>query len=170
MREGPVRCHNLQCRTAGEACRQQVWDLTARDPFPLISWSLTTSEAERARAGRFAVAVVLHTTTSDWSRQELAGIVATLEHHDATIFEIVDCRFDKDRQNQELLRLANAPIDAVISLPIGTSGVLGGHRAVVKAGKKLVLLDNAPSGLRPGVDYLSVSSADNFGIEPLRPS
>ena len=27
-----------------------------------------------------------------------------------------------------------------------------------------MLLDNSPSGLRPGVDYLSVSSADNFGI------
>ena len=88
---------------------------------------------------------------SDWS-------------HDATTFEIIDCRFSKDWQNQELLRLANAPIDAVISLPIGASGVLEGHRAVVNAGKKLVLLDNAPSGLRPGVDYLSVSSADNFGI------
>jgi hypothetical protein len=45
---------------------------------------------------------------SDWSRQELAGIVATLEHHDATIFEIIDCRFNKERRNQELLRLANA--------------------------------------------------------------
>ena len=133
-------------------------------PFPADKLVLSDPEAESARAGRFAMAVVLHTTTSDWSRQELAGIVATLGHHDATIFEIVDCRFDKDRQNKELLRLANAPIDAVISLPIGTSGVLEGHRAVVRAGKKLVLLDNAPSGLRPGVDYLSVSSADNFGI------
>lgn len=133
-------------------------------PFPADKLGLSDPETERARAGRFAMAVVLHTMSSDWSRQELAGIVATLAHHDATIFEIVDCRFNKDRQNRELLRLANAPIDAVINLPIGTSGVLEGHRAVVNAGKKLVLLDNAPSGLRPGVDYLSVSSADNFGI------
>ena len=34
----------------------------------------------------------------------------------------------------------------------------------MRAGKTLVLLDNAPSGLRPGVDYLAVSSADNFGL------
>jgi ribose transport system substrate-binding protein len=42
--------------------------------------------------------------------------------------------------------------------------VLEGHRAIAEAGKKLVLLDNAPSGLRPGIDYLSVASADNFGL------
>ena len=28
----------------------------------------------------------------------------------------------------------------------------------------LFLLDNAPSGLRPGLDHLAVSSADNFGL------
>ena len=133
-------------------------------PFPADKLVLSDVEAERARAGTFAAAIVLHTTTSDWSRQELAGIVATLGHHCATVVEIVDCGFDKDRQNKELLRLAAAPVDAVISLPIGSSGVIEAHRAIARAGKKLVLLDNAPSGLRPGVDYLSVSSADNFGL------
>ncbi len=125
---------------------------------------MTDAEAAQARAGQFAAAIVLHTTTSDWSRQELAGIVATLGHHGATVTEIIDCGFDKANQNRELLRLANAPIHAVISLPIGSSGVLEGHRAIMRAGKTLVLLDNAPSGLRPGVDYLAVSSADNFGL------
>ena len=84
--------------------------------------------------------------------------------HGATVTEIVDCGFDKAKQNRELLRLANAPIHAVISLPIGSSGVLEGHRAIMRSGKVLVLLDNAPSGLRPGVDYLAVCSADNFGL------
>ena len=140
------------------------WDRAENAPFPADKLVLNDVEAERARAGTFSAAIVLHTTTSDWSRQELAGIVATLGHHCATVVEIVDCGFDKDRQNKELLRLAAAPVDAVISLPIGSSGVLEAHRAIARAGKKLVLLDNAPSGLRPGVDYLSVSSADNFGL------
>ena len=48
----------------------------------------------------------------------------------------------------------------MISLPIASAEVLEAHRAIARAGKKLVLLDNAPR-LRPGVDYLAVSSADN---------
>jgi ribose transport system substrate-binding protein len=132
--------------------------------FPADKLVLTDAEAAQARAGAFAATVVLHTTTSDWSRQELAGIIATLGHYRASVSEIVDCGFDRDKQNWELLRVAATPVHAVISLPIGSSGVLEAHRAVARAGKKLVLLDNAPSGLRPGVDYLAVSSADNFGL------
>lgn len=132
--------------------------------FPADKLVLMHAEAAQARAGAFSAAIVLHTTTSDWSRQEAAGIIATLEDYGAKVSEVVDCGFDKDRQNRELLRLAATPNDAVISLPIGSSGVLEAHRAIARAGKKLVLLDNAPSGLRPGVDYLAVSSADNFGL------
>jgi ribose transport system substrate-binding protein len=133
-------------------------------PFPADGLILTDAEAELARAGRFSAVIVLHTTTSDWSRQQLAGIIATLGQYGATVLEIVDCGYDKDKQNRELLRLAAAAIDAVISLPIGSAGVLEAHRAVSRFGKKLVLLDNAPSGLRPGLDYLAVSSADNFAL------
>jgi ribose transport system substrate-binding protein len=99
-------------------------------PFPADQLILTDEEAELARAGRFSAAIVLHTTACDWSRQELAGIIATLRQYGATVSEIVDCGFDKDKQNRELLRLAAAATDAVISLPIGSSGVLEAHRAV----------------------------------------
>jgi ribose transport system substrate-binding protein len=125
---------------------------------------LSEAEAALARAGRFAVAVVLHTTTSDWSRQELAGIVATLGSYSAAVVDVVDCGFDKERQNRELLRLAKTSADAVISIPIGAEGVVDGHRAISKSGKTLVLLDNVPAGLMPGGDYAAVVSADNFNL------
>jgi ribose transport system substrate-binding protein len=118
-----------------------------------------------ASAGRFAVAVVLHTRSSDWSRQELAGIVATLEHQ-ATIFEIVDWRFNKNRQNRNCFAL-RTPRSTLLSVCQSARPAFWKGTALSQGGKKLVLLDNAPSGLRPGVDYLCVSSADHFGIEAI---
>ena len=133
--------------------------------FPADKLVLNDAEAEQARAGRFAVAIVLHTTTSDWSRQELAGIVATLGHHGATVTEIVDCGFDKDKQNRELLRLATAPIHAVISLPIGSSGVLEGHRAIMPRRERTSSCSTTrPPGSVPASTTSSVCSADNFGL------
>jgi ribose transport system substrate-binding protein len=126
--------------------------------------ALTQVEREAALAARFSVAVVLHTTTSDWSRQELAGIVTTLGAHGAAVVDVVDCGFDRERQAQELRRLAGEGVDAVISIPVGNVSVAEAHRAVSRAGKCLVLLDNAPTGLMPGSDYAAVVSADNFGL------
>jgi ribose transport system substrate-binding protein len=126
--------------------------------------TISDADAEAARGRHFSVAVVLHTTTSDWARQELAGIVTTCGRYGAAVVDVVDCGFDADRQVAALGRLSREPIDAVVSIPIGSNRVAEAHLAVAAAGKKLLLLDNAPTGMLPGTDYVSVISADNFGL------
>ena len=126
--------------------------------------SLSEAEIAAARARRLRVAVLLHTTSSDWARLELTGISSTLDRHGASICEVVDCGFRIDAQIAALQRLAADPPDAVISLPIASTAVADAHRGVSRAGSKLVLLDNGPTGLLPGNDYVSVVSADNFGL------
>jgi ribose transport system substrate-binding protein len=131
---------------------------------PAHQIQLTKAEAAEARARRFSIAVVLHTTTSDWSKQELAGIASTLGHYSAAVVEVVDCNFDVDLQIAAVTRLARRPIDAIISIPMGNTRVADAHRALTQSGSKLVLLDNAPTGMLPGTDYVSVVSTDNFGL------
>ena len=66
--------------------------------------------------------------------------------------EVIDCAFDVDRQIAEL------------NGPIGSARAADAHRAIAAAGTKLLLLDNAPTGMLPGKDYVSVISTDNFGL------
>lgn len=125
---------------------------------------LTDEDAATARARRFSVAVVLHTTTSDWAKQQLAGIVKALELYCAAVVEVADCQFSAEIQIQTLNQMQRERPDAIISLPVGNAAVAEAHRDVSKAGIKLILLDNAPTGLLPSADYASVVSADNFGL------
>ena len=127
---------------------------------------LKLSEADAAEVSkrRFSIAVVLHTTSSDWARQHLAGISSLLGQHNAAIVDVVDCGFDANQQMAALTRLSKEKIDAVISIPVGNAQVADSHRAIQQAGKKLILLDNTPSGLAAGTDYSCVVSADNFGL------
>lgn len=125
---------------------------------------LSEADGKLARDRQFTVAVVLHTTSSDWSKQELAGIVTALGRHAAAVVEVVDCGFASSAQVAALARLTTERPDAIISIPVGNTAVADAHRAVSSAGIKLVLLDNAPTGMLPGTDYSSVVSADNFGL------
>lgn len=125
---------------------------------------LSEAEAAEARKRRFTVAVVLHTAKSDWAKQQIAGIVATLGRLSAAVVEVVDCAFNADLQIDALRRLSSEKVDAIISIPIGNTAVADAHRQVHLAGLKLILLDNVPTGLVPGTDYAAVVSADNFGL------
>ena len=110
------------------------------------------------------VAIVLHTTASDWAKQQLSGLARELGRHGAAVVEVVDCRFDPDTQNMALLRLGGGALDAIISIPVGGARVAEAHRNISRSGTRLILLDNVPSGLLPGQDYASMVSADNFGL------
>ncbi len=125
---------------------------------------LSPEALRRAREGAYRIAVVLHTTTSDWSKRQLAGIRAGLADAGATIVVIADCAYDAATQVAAIERLVSQKVDAVISIPLGGSAVSRAFRAASAAGIKLILLDNAPAGLLPESDYVSVISCDNFGL------
>ena len=131
---------------------------------PADKLALTADEITATRAGRFTTAIVLHTVTSNWAQLVAAGIGETFAAHSGAVVEIVDCCFDKAVQNRELSRLAQSRIDAVISVPVGVSGLSNAYREVSKEGKKLILIDNAPAGMLPGAEYVAVVSTDNFNL------
>ena len=134
-----------------------------RAASPLLL-KLSGTDAAEVSKSRFSIAVVLHTTGSDWARQSLAGISSLLGQHNAAIVDVVDCGFDAKQQMAALTRLSKEKIDAVISIPVGNAVVANSHRAIQQAGKKLILLDNVPTGLAAGAEYSCVVSADNFGL------
>jgi len=124
---------------------------------------LSDAAIEVARERRFSVAIVLHTTKSDWASQQLAGITTTLAGYGATILAVVDCAYRADRQIEELRRVTAMRPDALISIPVDNVLTADAYREVGQAGIKLVLMDNAPIGMRAGKDYVTVVSSDNFG-------
>jgi ribose transport system substrate-binding protein len=126
--------------------------------------ALSEADAAAARERRFTVAIALHTVASDWAKLQLAGIATTLGRYSAAVVEVIDCGFGIEAQIEALGHLVREAPDAVISIPIGNTAVAEAHRKVSRAGIKLILMDNAPTGLLPGIDYASVISADNFGL------
>ncbi|MEY4696090.1 MAG: hypothetical protein RIT14_518 [Pseudomonadota bacterium] len=126
--------------------------------------TLLPDDRAAAKAEGWRIAVVLHTLESDWAKQQLAGMVGIFGDCGAAVIDVVDCAFSPDLQVAELDRLIALRPDAIISLPVANEQVAAAHRRVSEAGIKLVLLDNAPTGMLPGKDYTALVSADNFGL------
>ena len=126
--------------------------------------TLLPDDRAAAKAASWRIAVVLHTLESDWAKQQLAGMVGIFGDCGAAVIDVVDCGFSPARQEAELDRLIAQRPDAIVSLPVANEQVAAAHARVTAAGIKLVLLDNAPTGLLPGTHYTALVSADNFGL------
>ena len=126
--------------------------------------TLLPEDRAAAKAKGFRVAVVLHTLESDWARQQLSGIVGILGDCGTAVTHVIDCGFSPEKQVKALDSLLAQKPDAVISLPVGNQDVALAHARLAEAGIKLILLDNAPTGLLPGRHYGTLVSADNFGL------
>ncbi|MDQ0393322.1 substrate-binding domain-containing protein [Labrys monachus] len=125
---------------------------------------LSPEALARARTGGLRVSIVLHTITSDWSRRQIAGIEAELRRVGAVVDDVVGCSYDASTQVAAIERVIRRRPDAVISIPVAGAAVAQAFRKVSSAGIRLILLDNAPSGLLPEMDYVTVVSCDNFGL------
>jgi ribose transport system substrate-binding protein len=126
--------------------------------------TLLPEDRAAAKVRDFRVAVVLHTLESDWARQQLSGIVGILGDCGTAVTHVIDCGFSPDEQVRALDSLLADHPDAVISLPVANQEVALAHARLAEAGIRLVLLDNAPTGLLPGRHYGTLVSADNFGL------
>lgn len=126
--------------------------------------TLLPEDRVAAKARAFRVAVVLHTLESDWARQQLSGIVGVLGDCGTAVTHVIDCGFSSTEQVKALDGLLAQKPDAVISLPVANQEVALAHARLTAAGIRLVLLDNAPTGLLPGSHYDTLVSADNFGL------
>jgi ribose transport system substrate-binding protein len=126
--------------------------------------TLLPQDIADARAKNLRVAIVMHTLESDWSRHLVQGVVGQLGECGAIVIDVVDCHFSPEAQIAALDRLRGEKPDAIISLPVDNTTVTEAHLAVSAAGIKLVLIDNAPTGMLPGKDYASLVSADNYGL------
>ncbi len=125
---------------------------------------LSPRDFEAARAEAYRVAIVLHTTASDWAKRQVAGITEMLEAAGASVTQVVDCHYEANQQADALSHLKRSGVDAAIVIPVCGTAVSSALRKLARAGMKLVLLDNAPSGLLPDSDYVGVVSSDNFGL------
>jgi ribose transport system substrate-binding protein len=126
--------------------------------------TLLPQDITAARAKKLRVAIIMHTLESDWARLLVQGMVGTLGECGAIVIDVVDCNFSSTAQINALDRLRRESPDAIISLPVNNTTVTEAHRAISEAGIKLVLIDNVPTGMLPGKDYISLVSADNFGL------
>lgn len=132
-------------------------------PAPASSVTLTPAELAKVKAMNATAAIVLHYGGNDWSNAQVDGLKAQFAKLGIKVIAVTDANFKPEKQVSDIETVLARKPSIIVSIPTDPVATAAAYRKAAKAGVKLVFMDNVPSGLKAGTDYVSVVSADNYG-------
>jgi len=124
---------------------------------------LTDDALAKVKALNATAAIVMHFGGNDWSKAQVNGLEQQLGELGIEVIAVTDAGFKPEKQDSDIETVLARNPDVIISIPTDPVATAEAYRKASKAGVKLVFMDNVPDGFKPGTDYVSVVSADNFG-------
>ncbi len=132
-------------------------------PSPASDVALSADELAKIRAMKPTAAIVMHYGGNDWARAQIAGLKQQFSAMGIDIIAVTDAGFKADRQVSDIETVLARHPSIIVSIPVDPVATASAYEAAAAQGVKLVFMDNVPSGMTPGKNYVSVVSADNYG-------
>ena len=133
------------------------------EPAPASEAVVTDEQAAQVAEMGLTAAIVMHYGGNDWANAQIAGLNAEFERLGIEVIATTDAGFDPAKQVSDIETVLAQNPDIIVSIPTDTVATASAYRKAAEQGVKLVFMDNVPEGFTPGVDYVSMVSADNYG-------
>ncbi|TDE84755.1 substrate-binding domain-containing protein [Deinococcus sp. S9] len=130
---------------------------------PVSQIKLTPAELAKVKAMNATAAIVLHYGGNDWSNAQVDGLKSQFAKLGIKVIAVTDANFKPEKQVSDIETVLARKPDIIVSIPTDPVATAAAYKAAAKQGVKLVFMDNVPSGLKAGKDYVSVVSSDNYG-------
>jgi ribose transport system substrate-binding protein len=105
----------------------------------------------------------MHYGGNDWSTAQVDGLKKRFGELGIKVIAVTDANFKPEKQVSDIETVLAKKPDIIVSIPTDPVATAGAYKKAAAAGVKLVFMDNIPKGFKPGKDYVSVVSADNYG-------
>jgi ribose transport system substrate-binding protein len=132
-------------------------------PVAASTVQLTEQDVAKIKGMHATAAIVMHYGGNDWSRAQISGLKSEFLAMGINVIAVTDAGFNAAKQVSDLETIMAQKPNIIVSIPTDPTATAGAYKAAADAGAKLVFMDNVPAGFKPGQDYVSVVSADNYG-------
>jgi ribose transport system substrate-binding protein len=132
-------------------------------PSPANIFHFSAGDIAKLKSGGYTAAIAMHLTNAAWPELQIKAITTTLTKFGIKVVAVTSANGVASTQVNQLGTLVGRKPTAIFSIPVNPVSEASAYQQVSKSGIKLVLLDNVPSGMTPGKDYVTIVSADNGG-------
>lgn len=124
---------------------------------------LTEEELKKIKDGHYSAAIVMHYSGTDYMNAAVGAMKNTFDRMGIKVVAVTDAQFKAEKQVNDIETVLAKKPDVMISVPVDAVSTAGAYKKAVQQGVKLVFMDGAAQGMKPGKDYISIVSGDNYG-------
>ncbi|MDR4949383.1 substrate-binding domain-containing protein [Neobacillus cucumis] len=125
---------------------------------------ITKEQMAKIKAGDFTAAIAMGFLGDDWSAQQLAGLKSEFKKLGIKVIAETNANFKDTTQISDLETIKAKKPNILISIPLNAQTTARTYKAIADSGTKIVFMDQPAEGMKAGKDYVSVVSADSFGL------
>jgi len=125
---------------------------------------LSPDEVQKIKGMNATAAIVMHYTASDWAKAQMAGQKKALDELGIKIIGVTDAGYRAEKQVSDIETVMARKPSVMITVPAEQTATADAYKRAAAAGVKIVFLDQAAAGTKPGKDYVSLVSSDNRGM------
>jgi ribose transport system substrate-binding protein len=124
---------------------------------------LTEADIQKIKKGHYTAAIVMHYTGNDYVTAQLNALKASFKRMGIKVIAVTDAQFKAEKQVSDIETVLAKSPDVIVSVPVDPVSTADAYKKAARAGVKIVFMDGVAKGLKPGKDYVSVVSGDNYG-------
>ena len=125
---------------------------------------ITDDQLAKIKAGHFTVAISLGWLGDDWASEQSKGLKETFEKLGIKVVAETNANWDDARQIADLDAIGVLKPSLLVSIPLNGKTTASAYKKIADAGTKVVFIDQAVDGMKPGKDYASIISSDNLAL------
>lgn len=129
----------------------------------LADVQLTDEEKQQIREGNYTVAFCYHQLDNQVNQVKLKAAQETFEELGIEVVSVTDAQSNADKLVSDIETTMALKPDVLLSMPYDPDATAAAYKEVTKAGTKLILMENAATGLEPGKDYATIVNSDSYG-------
>lgn len=130
---------------------------------PASEITLTDEEKQQIKDGGYTAAISFHYGGNDWATSQLQGLEATFKDLGIEVVAVTDADFSAEQQVSDIETIMAKNPDILVSIPTDATATSDAFKSAAEEGIKIVFMDNVPTDMTAGKDYVSCVSADNYG-------
>jgi ribose transport system substrate-binding protein len=128
---------------------------------PTSELTLTSAETDKVKGGNYTAALVWH-QSSDFTTAVTNGAKDEFAKLGINVVAETNANFDAGKQKSDIETVMAKKPSVMLTLPVDPTATASAYRDAGKAGTKIVLLSNVPTGFVQGKDYVTVVTDDLF--------